>query len=50
MGLFDLSHETKGAMFSLFANPNQAFAAVSPDLGQLAQDIGCTLGAAGAGE
>ena len=38
-----------GGIFSLFANPNQALAAVAPDLDTLAQDIGCTLGAAGAG-
>jgi len=38
-----------GGIFSLFANPNAAYAAVAPDLNQLALDIGCTLGGAGAG-
>lgn len=38
-----------GGVFSMFANPNQAQAAVSQDLTQLAADIGCTLGGIGAG-
>ena len=38
-----------GGALSLFANPNAAYAAVAPDLEQLASDIGCTLGAAGGG-
>ena len=33
-----------GGVFSLFANPNAAMAAVAPDLDALATDIGCTLG------
>jgi len=33
-----------GGVFSLFANPNTAMAAIAPDLNQLATDIGCTLG------
>ena len=33
-----------GGVFSLFANPNAAYAAVSSDLDALATDIGCTLG------
>ncbi len=33
-----------GGAFSLFANPNQARAAVAPDLDALAADIGCVLG------
>jgi len=33
-----------GGIFSLFANPNAAMAAVAPDLDALATDIGCTLG------
>ena len=33
-----------GGVFSLFANPNAAYAAVSSDLDTLATDIGCTLG------
>ncbi len=33
-----------GGVFSLFANPNEALAVVSPDLDALATDIGCTLG------
>ena len=33
-----------GGIFSLFANPNAAMAAVSSDLTALAADIGCTLG------
>ncbi len=36
-----------GSLLSLFANPNSVHAAVSADLDQLAQDIGCTLGVAG---
>ncbi len=39
-----------GGVFSLFANPRQARAAVSSDLNQLANDIGCTLGGVGAGQ
>ena len=39
-----------GGVFSLFANPNLAQAAVAPDLNQLAADIGCTLGGVGAGQ
>jgi hypothetical protein len=38
-----------GGVFSLFANPREAHAAVAPDLTQLAQDIGCTLGDLSAG-
>ena len=38
-----------GGVFSLFANPNEAMAAVSADLDALATDIGCTLGGAGLG-
>ena len=38
-----------GGIFSMFANPNEAQAAVAPDLTQLAADIGCTLGGVGAG-
>jgi hypothetical protein len=38
-----------GGVFSMFANPNQAHAAVSQDLTQLATDIDCTLGGIGAG-
>jgi len=38
-----------GGIFSLFANPNAAYAAVAPDLTQLAEDIGCKLGGVGAG-
>ena len=38
-----------GGIFSMFANPNEARAAVAPDLTQLAADIGCTLGGVGAG-
>ena len=38
-----------GSVLSLFAQPNSVRAAVSADLDQLAQDIGCALGAAGAG-
>jgi len=38
-----------GGVFSMFANPNQAHAAVSDDLTQLAAEIGCTLGGIGAG-
>lgn len=38
-----------GGVFSMFANPNEARAAVAPDLTQLAADIGCTLGGIGAG-
>ena len=38
-----------GGIFSLFANPNAAYAAVAPDLTQLAVDIGCKLGGLGAG-
>ena len=33
-----------GGVFSLFANPNAAMAAVAPDLAELATDIGCSLG------
>jgi len=33
-----------GGIFSLFASPNAAMAAVSTDLTALANDIGCTLG------
>jgi len=33
-----------GGIFSLFANPNAAMAAISSDLTALAADIGCTLG------
>lgn len=33
-----------GGVFSLFANPNAAHAAVASDLTQLASDIGCSLG------
>ena len=36
-----------GGIFSLFANPNAALAAVAPDLDVLATDIGCTLGGLG---
>lgn len=36
-----------GGIFSLFANPNAAMAAVAPDLDALATDIGCTLGGLG---
>ncbi len=36
-----------GGIFSLFANPNSAMAAVSADLDALATDIGCTLGGLG---
>ena len=36
-----------GSALSLFANPNSVHAAVSADLDQLAQDIGCTLGGVG---
>ncbi len=36
-----------GGIFSLFANPNAALAAVAPDLDALATDIGCTLGGLG---
>ena len=36
-----------GGIFSLFANPNAAIAAVSADLDALATDIGCTLGGLG---
>jgi hypothetical protein len=39
-----------GGVFSLFANPNLARAAVAPDLQALAADIGCTLGGVGAGQ
>lgn len=39
-----------GGAFSLFANPNQARAAVAPDLDALAADIGCVLGGVGAGQ
>ena len=38
-----------GGIFSMFANPNEARAAVAPDLTQLAADTGCTLGGVGAG-
>jgi hypothetical protein len=38
-----------GGIFSLFANPQAAYAAVAPDLTQLAVDIGCKLGGLGAG-
>ncbi|MCP4300168.1 MAG: general secretion pathway protein GspF [Gammaproteobacteria bacterium] len=38
-----------GGIFSLFANPNAAYATVAPDLTQLAVDIGCKLGGLGAG-
>ena len=38
-----------GGVFSLFANPNEAMAAVSADLNALATDINCTLGGAGLG-
>ncbi len=38
-----------GGVFGMFANPNQARAAVAPDLDQLATDIGCILGGVGAG-
>jgi len=38
-----------GGIFSLFANPHAAYAAVAPDLTQLAVDIGCKLGGLGAG-
>ncbi|HEY9051669.1 MAG TPA: hypothetical protein VIQ03_09005 [Gammaproteobacteria bacterium] len=33
-----------GGVFSMFANPRQAMAAVSSDLNSLASDIGCALG------
>lgn len=33
-----------GGVFSMFANPRQAMAAVSSDLNVLASDIGCSLG------
>lgn len=33
-----------GGVFSLFASPNQALAALSSDVGSLATDIGCSLG------
>ncbi len=39
-----------GGLFSLFATPNAARAAVAPDLTVLANDIGCTLGGLGAGQ
>lgn len=41
-----------GSVFSLFSNPRAAYAAVSPDLSQLAGVSNCTLGgtAAGAGK
>jgi hypothetical protein len=38
-----------GSALSLFANPNSVRAAVSADLDQLAQDIGCSLGGVGTG-
>jgi hypothetical protein len=34
-----------GGAFSLFTNPNKAFAAVSSDLNALATDVGCSIGA-----
>ena len=39
-----------GGVFSLFANPRSARAAVASDLNELATDIGCTLGGLGAGQ
>ena len=39
-----------GGVFGMFANPNQARAAVAPDLTELANDIGCILGGVGAGQ
>ena len=39
-----------GGIFGMFANPNQARAAVAPDLTELANDIGCILGGVGAGQ
>lgn len=39
-----------GGVFGMFASPNQARAAVAPDLDQLATDIGCVLGGVGAGQ
>ncbi len=39
-----------GSLFSLFANPRAARAALSSDLQTLAASIGCTLGGAGGGK
>ncbi len=39
-----------GGVFSLFANPNQAFAALSSDLASLATDTNCSLGGLGGGQ
>ena len=39
-----------GGVFSLFANPQQAHAAVADDLDALATDIGCPLSGVGAGQ
>ncbi len=39
-----------GSLFSLFANPRAAQAALSSDLQALASSIGCTLGGAGGGK
>jgi len=38
-----------GGIFSMFANPNAAMAAVAPDLQALQADIGCSLVPSGAG-
>ncbi|HHJ12767.1 MAG TPA: general secretion pathway protein GspF [Gammaproteobacteria bacterium] len=39
-----------GSIFSLFANPRAAQAALSSDLSALANDIGCSLGGVGGGK